>query len=149
MKAIVDRNKLEDQCRTALREFWNDSLEIESSREGIVIALPLMLPDGIQVAIELRQVSSNAAILSDRGEVLSALVGQGLEIEASKVQSILAERIATFELERDGWELRKALRFPLRGISIPFATGILPKFVTLFLVFTFGNRSSKALEKTL
>jgi len=118
MKAIANTNKLGDQCRTALREFWNDSLEIESSRDGIVIALPLMLPDGIQVVIELRQVSSNAAVLSDRGEILSTLVGQGLNIEASKVQSILAERIATFDLERDGWELRKALRLPLNGLDI-------------------------------
>jgi hypothetical protein len=77
-----------------------------------------MFPDGIQLAIELRQVSSNAAVLSDCGEVLSALVGQGLNIEALKVQSILAERIATFELERDGWELRKALRLPLCGLDI-------------------------------
>jgi hypothetical protein len=91
MKAIADTKKLGDQCRIALREFWSDSLEIESSRDGIVIALPLMLPDGIQVAIELRQVSSNAAVLSDRGEVLGALVGQGLNVEALKVQSILAE----------------------------------------------------------
>jgi hypothetical protein len=109
------------------KEFWNDSLEIESSQEGIVSLVRAMIYDPEQ------QLWDSTA----------------LEIEASKVQSILAERIATFELERDGWELRKALRFPLRGISIPFATGILPKFVTLFLVFTFGNRLSKALEKTL
>lgn len=102
-------------------------MEIESSQEGIVSLVRAMIYDPEQ------QLWDSTA----------------LEIEASKVQSILAERIATFELERDGWELRKALRFPLRGISIPFATGILPKFVTLFLVFTFGNRSSKALEKTL
>ena len=46
MKASVTNDDLVSQCRGALAHFWTDTLKVETAREGVNIALPLLYPDG-------------------------------------------------------------------------------------------------------
>lgn len=118
MNPAVESLSFIEDCRRALTRFWDDALAVEASRDGAVLALPLMLPNGLQVVIHLSPVSEATAILSDRGETLGRLVGEGMNLSAEGVSRMLDERLATFEIQRDGWELRKVIRLPLEGMDI-------------------------------
>ena len=118
MNTPVFTSSLLSDCRAALTKFWGEALAVETTKNGVVMALPLMLPDGLQVVVHLTPVSATTALLSDRGETLGRLAGHGLNLDAAAVAELLEERLALFELERDGWTLQKAIRLPVDGVDI-------------------------------
>lgn len=118
MNPSVETSSLIQDCRAALARFWDEVLTVEPSKDGAVLALPLMLPDGLQVVVHLQPLSAVAAVVSDRGETLARLAGEGVSLGAEGVSRWIEERLAAFEIERDGWELRKAIRLPLEGVDI-------------------------------
>ena len=82
MKVSVTNDDLVSQCRSALAHFWTDMLKVETAREGVNIALPLLYPDGLQVLANLRLLGEKTALLTDRGEVLGNLMNSGLNLES-------------------------------------------------------------------
>lgn len=118
MNAPVTTNALISDCHAALTRFWGETLAIEPTRDGAVLALPLMFPDGLQVVVRVTPVSATTALLSDGGETLGRLAGEGMNLEAAAIADLLDERLAVFEIQRDGWELRKAIRLPIEGVDI-------------------------------
>lgn len=118
MNTPVATIPLISDCRAALTRFWGETLAIESARDGAVLALPLMFPDGLQVVVRVTPVSATTALISDGGETLGRLAGEGMNLETAATGQLLAERLAVFEIQRDGWELRKAIALPVEGIDI-------------------------------
>ena len=118
------KNFIQD-TRQRLASFWDDALQTEWESDRLVIAYPLMLPDGVQLVFELKPVTATAALLSDGGRVLSRVVGDGLNIEAEATAHLLDKRLAFFGIERDGFELRRAARIPLDAVEVQlFAEGL-------------------------
>lgn len=115
---IADGNQLIHQIRESLSEFWQNSLQIEWEHDRAHFAYPLMLPDGVQIVFELTPVTPRSAILSDGGRVLSRLVGEGLNIDTPSQGNLLAEKLAFYEIERDGFELRRPLSLPAEAVDI-------------------------------
>lgn len=64
---------LAEACRDALMRFWGETLKIERAPRGLVLALPLMYPDGLQVAVHAELISDRLVLLSDRGEALVSI----------------------------------------------------------------------------
>ncbi len=118
MNAPVATNSLISDCRATLTRFWGETLTIEPAKDGAVLALPLMFPDGLQVVVRVTPVSATAALISDGGETLGRLTGEGLNLEATAIGELLVERLAAFEIQRDGWELRKVIALPVEGVDI-------------------------------
>jgi len=118
MNAPVTTNSLIPDCREALTRFWGETLDIEPSKNGAVLALPLMFPDGLQVVVRVTPVSATTVLISDGGETLGRLAGAGMNLEAAAIAELLGERLAVFEIQRDGWELRKAIPLPIEGVDI-------------------------------
>ena len=111
--------------RETLARFWDEALQTEWDRDRLVFAYPLMLPDGIQVVFNLKPVSATAAILSDSGQTLSGLSGQGVNFEATATARLLKERLQFFGIDRDGFELFKPIRLPIDPVAIQlFAEGL-------------------------
>lgn len=118
MNASVATNPLIFDCREALTRFWDETLAVEATDDGVVMALPLMLPDGLQVVVRLSRVSATTAVVSDGGETLQRLAGSGMNLHTPVIRELLGDRLAGFEIERDGWELRQRVRLPVEGLDI-------------------------------
>ncbi|MDD5263028.1 MAG: hypothetical protein PHD76_14390 [Methylacidiphilales bacterium] len=109
---------LTHSVRENLTRFWGEMLEIESQDNGLVLALPLMLPDGLQVVVNVEYISPTQGILSDHGRILSRLMSEGLNIESESTGDLLDERLAVYELERDGFEIQKRISLPPQAIDL-------------------------------
>lgn len=107
-----------DDCRQALSSFWAEQLSIEQDKTGLVIALPLMLPDGIQIAVEIQPIAERRAILSDAGDVLRWLSTRGINLKADSHKQWIDERLATYELARNGFEILREIPLPIQGIDV-------------------------------
>ncbi len=107
-----------EEFRRALTGFWSEQLTIEQDQNDLVLALPLMLPDGVQIAIEARPIAERRAILSDAGDVLRWLTTRGLNLKAEANKQWLDERLATFELTRSGYEIFREIPLPVQGLDV-------------------------------
>ena len=105
-------------CREALAQFWTDQLRIEQTREGLLVALPLLYPNGLQVVIAIKPVTSHQAILTDRGETVASLGTGGIDLQLPKNSELLGDKIKCFELQQNGLEIQKIIRLPLDGIDV-------------------------------
>jgi hypothetical protein len=118
MKTIVTTLDLISQCRTALLRFWNDSFSVEATGDGVAIALPLLYPSGLQVAVSLKPIAETIAILSDRGETLGNLFNSGVSLEGATAEQFISDRLRVFDLKRDGLILQKQVSLPPDGLDI-------------------------------
>jgi hypothetical protein len=100
-------NTLLSTTRETLTRFWDQTLQIAWQHDHLVLAFPLMLPDGVQAVFELKPVTATAGLLTDGGRTLSALAGLGLNLDSGVTAHLLDQRLAFFEFERDGFELRR------------------------------------------
>jgi hypothetical protein len=107
-----------DSVRQTLQSFWGESLEIAATRTGLALAVPLCFPDGWQVLFDLQPLTPKAVRVTDHGRTLQWLAGAGQNIEADGLVTMLNERIRTFQLQRDGWELYRDLPLPLAGVDL-------------------------------
>jgi len=107
-----------DSVRQTLQSFWGESLEIVATRSGLSLAVPLCFPDGWQVLFDLQPLTPKAVRVTDHGRTLQWLAGAGQNIEADGLVTMLNERICTFQLQRDGWELYRELPLPLVGMDL-------------------------------
>ncbi len=107
-----------EQCRHALSAFWSEQLTVDRDRQGLVLALPLMLPDGVQVVVEIHPISERRALLTDAGDALRWLVGHGLNIKTDANRQWLDQRLAAFEVSRNGFELFREIALPIQGPDV-------------------------------
>lgn len=107
-----------ETCRSAVQAFLQEQVAAESTRRGVVLALPLMYPDGFQVQVHLEPVAKSSALITDRGRTLAKLHENGLNLEAKQTLAFLEERKQMFELNQMGFELQKEIPLPLQGIDV-------------------------------
>jgi hypothetical protein len=107
-----------ETIRQTLANFWGEMLEVNSTRKGFALAMPLCYPDGWQILLDLVQLTPGHVRLMDCGRTLRWLVAGGQNIETSAMEEHLAERMATFQLQRDGWTLFRDLPLPLAGVDV-------------------------------
>ena len=119
MNTITTQRLDRDACVRALADFWRDETRVEETREGLAVALPLLYPDGWQVVVSLEQLTAHDVRISDKGRTLGKLAELGLNWDrsAKSNQSLLDERLRTFELQRDGFEITGTARLPLQGLD--------------------------------
>jgi len=109
-----------DLLRNAMNEFWHEQLAVEPDGEGLVTALPLMYPDGWQIVVCIEPFSAAQVMISDRGRTLQMLEQAGLHLDSRAKQNhtLLEERKRIFELDQNGFELRRLIPLPLNGLDI-------------------------------
>jgi hypothetical protein len=93
-------------------------LEIGETRTGLALAVPLCRPDGWQIVVELDELTPKAVRLTDRGRILQWLAGAGQNVEGPGFCSILNDRLRTFDLSRDAWEIYREVPLPLQGCDL-------------------------------
>jgi len=122
---MIDGNTLLSTTRETLTRFWNQTLQIAWERDHLVLAFPLMLPDGAQAVFDLKPVTATSGLLTDGGRTLSSLSGLGINLDKGVTAHLLDQRLAFFELERDGFELRRPARVPVDPVEVQlFAEGL-------------------------
>lgn len=109
-----------EALRATLSGFWNEQLAIEATRNGLAVALPLMYPDGVQVVVDIEPFAPAQALITDRGRTIMALEESrvGLEPRAKLNHALFEERKKIFDLDQNGYELRKLIKLPLNGVDI-------------------------------
>ncbi|MDB6056760.1 MAG: hypothetical protein JWO95_604 [Verrucomicrobiales bacterium] len=107
-----------EACREAVQAFLGEQINAEKTRRGVVMALPLMYPDGYQVQVHLEPVTKSTALITDRGRTLAKLLENGLNLDAKQTLALLDERKQMFEVNQAGFELQKEIRLPLQGIDV-------------------------------
>jgi hypothetical protein len=105
-------------CQETLARFWTEQLRVEQTKEGLLLALPLLYPDGIQVTLAIKSISPSQAILTDLGQTVARLECSGIDLKLQKNEEILQDKLKIFEILQNGLELQKAIRLPLDGIDI-------------------------------
>ena len=107
-----------DSVRQTLQSFWSEMLEVGETRTGLALAVPLCRPDGWQIIVEVDELTPKAARLTDRGRTLQWLASAGQNVESPGVGSLLNDRLRTFGLSRDAWEIYREVPLPLQGIDL-------------------------------
>jgi hypothetical protein len=111
--------------RSLLTSFWDEVLEIESTRNGLLFTMPASYPDGWQLVLELSQKTPKGFRLSDRGKTLSWLTGQGQNIETDAMKHHLQRLCAEHCLGEEHGVLYRWLDLPLDATAIQvFAEGL-------------------------
>ncbi len=64
-----------ETVRQLLHAFWQESLEIAKTRQGLSLALPHTYPDGWQIVVDLEDHLPAGLKVTDRGRTLGWLVG--------------------------------------------------------------------------
>lgn len=107
-----------ETVRQLLHAFWQESLEIAKTRQGLSLALPQTYPDGWQIVVDLEDHLPAGLKVTDRGRTLGWLVGQGQNIETDAVQRHLDEICAECGIERDGLELFHWFPKGMEGVDL-------------------------------
>ncbi len=109
-----------ESVRTAMSAFWQEHLAVDRSGEGWAVSLPLMYPDGLQVGLYIEPFSNAQAMITDRGRTLTFLEEQGVGVDgrARQNQALFEEKRKLFQLDQDGFELRKLIPLPLSGLDV-------------------------------
>ena len=118
MKTTETQFLTPEVCREAVQAFLLEQVAAEKTRRGVVMALPLMYPDGFQVQVHLEPVAKSSALITDHGRTLAHLHECGLNLEAKQTLALLEERKQMFELTQSGFELQKEISLPLQGIDV-------------------------------
>lgn len=122
---IVDTQFSSTDLRALLTSFWDEVLQIELTHNGLLFTMPVSLPDGWQVVLELSQKTPKGFRLSDRGKTLSWLNGQGQNIGTDAVTHHLHRLCAEHSLTEEYGVLWRWLDLPLNASDIHvFAEGL-------------------------
>lgn len=122
---VVDTALSSTDLRGLLTSFWNETLGIESTSQGLLFTMPVSYPDGWQVVLALSQKTPKGFRLSDRGKTLSWLTGQGQNIETDAMKHHLQRLCAEHYLKEEKGVLYRWLEPPLDATDIQvFAEGL-------------------------
>lgn len=116
-----------ESIRAGLGAFWQESLQtVQCAEEEICLAMPLLLPDGWQMQLFLKRLSHKQVVLTDNGKIMQWLLSRGVSTKAKGIAQLMQEKLALFEIEACGYELRKVLSLPIQANEIQlFAEGML------------------------
>ena len=107
-----------DTVRQTLQSFWSEMLEVAETRTGLALSVPLCRPDGWQIIVEVDELTPKAARITDRGRILQWLASAGQNVDGPGFGSFLNDRLRTFGLSRDAWEIYREVTLPLQGIDL-------------------------------
>lgn len=107
-----------DVIRKSLQSFWSEMLEVAETRTGLALAVPLSRPDGWQIIVEVDELTPKAARFTDRGRILQWLASSGQNVDSPGFASLLNDRLRTFGLSRDGWEIFREVSQPMEGLDL-------------------------------
>jgi hypothetical protein len=149
MKTLSHNFVSPESCREAVYQFWNSQVIAETTPRGVIMALPLMYPDGWQVHVHIEPVSQSRAIITDQGRTLAKLHENGLNCEAKQTAALLDERKRTFELQQNGFELFREIHLPVEGIDVQLFAESLVSIAHLMYRQELTTTVESAAEKTL
>ena len=138
-----------DTIRTALQSFWSEALQVEPIKDGFAIAMPISLPDGWQMVVDLTDQTPAGVKLTDRGRTLSWLATQGQHNDTTNLTEEIATICRQSQIQQDGWELFRWLPLPLQGVDIHVFTEGLSNIAHLYYLREVTPRSQEVADITL
>lgn len=114
-----------DDLRTLLTNFWHSILEVQDTPQGLLFTMPVSYPDGWQVVLVLQQVTPQTWLLSDQGQTINWLMGQGMKLQTDAMQSHLKRLCGEHFLQLCDGVLSRQLSWPLHASDVHvFAEGV-------------------------
>jgi hypothetical protein len=136
-------------CRDTVQAFLCEQVAVEKTRRGVVIALPLMYPDGFQVQVHLQPITKSIVLITDLGRTLGRLHEDGLNLDAKQTLALLEERKQVFELNQVGFELQREIQLPLQGIDVQLFAESLVSISHLIYKFEAVTAEDSVADRTL
>jgi hypothetical protein len=136
-------------CRETVQAFLREQVAVEKTRRGVVIALPLMYPDGFQVQVHVQPITNSTAVITDLGKTLGRLHEDGLNLDAKQTLALLEERKQVFELSQAGFELQREIQLPLQGIDVQLFAESLVSIAHLIYKFEPVTTEDSVADRTL
>lgn len=121
------------EVRQALSSFWDEQLSVRTFDTGLVLALPLILPDGLQIVVKISPVSSSHALLSDAGDVLKWLITRGINVDSDANKEWIEDRLTAFGLRKSGLVITSEIALPVQGLDIHVFGEALVSIAHLFI----------------
>lgn len=149
MNTIETKILTPESCRAAVQAFLQEQVAAAATRRGVVLALPLMYPDGLQVQVHLELVAKSSVLITDRGHTLARLFENGLNLAAKQTLTLLEERKQIFELNQIGFELQKEIALPLQGIDVQLFAESLVSIAHLIYKFEPTTSEESVADRTL
>ncbi len=83
----------------ALCNFYKDTIETNRIGDTLHLAMPVLMPDGWQTVISLRQDTPKTISLSDNGATTAWLKKQGINLQAPQISHFIKQRLQMYEVE--------------------------------------------------
>jgi hypothetical protein len=138
-----------ETIRNSLQDFWSDALQVEPTKDGFALAMPVSLPDGWQIVVELTERTPRGVKLTDSGRTLSWLSHQGQNIETEAIKAQLDEMCKLASIQQDGWELSRWIPLPLQGVDVHVFAETLTSIAHLHFLREVTPRTSEVADITL
>lgn len=106
------------KVRELLTSFWDLTLEMEPTRDGLAFTMPLSYPDGWQVILEICRKTPKGWHLNDRGKTLAWLAGQGQKIDTDAMKHHIQRLCTEHSIFEENGVLYRWLEHPLGAVDI-------------------------------
>lgn len=114
-----------NELRALLTDFWNGILEVQTTHQGLLFTMPVSYPDGWQVVLQLQRIAPNTWRVTDRGQTLNWLTGQGLNLQTEAMQTHLKRLCGEHFLQLSEGVLSRHLTWPIEASEMHvFAEGV-------------------------
>lgn len=114
-----------DTLRQQLTSFWDETLEIEPTSQGLAFTMPVCYPDGWQVVLEISQQTPKGFRLSDGGKTLAWMHGQGQNIHTDAMSAHMDRLCAEHHLDEEQGVFFRWIEAPIDPTDIQvFAEGL-------------------------
>lgn len=107
-----------ETLRAALANFWSSALTIETTRDGLVLAMPQTDADGWQLTLEISESTPGQARITDAGRTLGGLMALGQNIETSSVSGHIESILRQSQMDREGLEIFRWMPLPLDPVGL-------------------------------
>ena len=108
--------------RESLVSFWDGALKVEPHGDGFIFTMPASYPDGWQIVLEISQLTPKGFRLSDRGQTLGWLKGQGQNVETDGMVRHIERLCREYRMQEEGGELHRWLDIPLEAAELQVFT---------------------------
>lgn len=109
----------------AIVGFWSDALKIETTANGLVIAVPQTGADGWQLVINITETAPGVVRISDAGRTLSQLGASGQNIDSGATSRHIDDIAKNNHLTREGLEFCRTISWPINPVDLHvFAEGL-------------------------
>jgi len=138
-----------DSLHKALAGFWSEALKIETTPNGLVLAVPQTGADGWQLVINITETTPGIVRISDAGRTLSELAAMGQNIDSGAVSRHVNKILRDSHMSRENLELIRVVSLPVNPVDLHVFAEALSAISYLWVLHEPSIRTLDVADETL